>query len=133
MRVYPGVAVIHPTHLDHRAAAAHLVSDRGDWNPENRNTDLYSYRGQGIAVMSARTAELRLQRGSDGTTIILVKHGCSGPLRRAAASLLALAMGSGGLLGRVDRTRGKRGCGNQGALVAGLNGSVGVADARWEI
>lgn len=49
-----------------------MISDRGSWDPGHRAVDDRGFRGHGLAVMSGLTADMHIQRGAAGTTVILV-------------------------------------------------------------
>jgi serine/threonine-protein kinase RsbW len=50
------------------------ISDRGSWNPEHRVVGDGGFRGHGLSVMSGLTADMHIQRGAAGTTVILVSN-----------------------------------------------------------
>ena len=51
-----------------------VISDRGDWGRDHRTIDAAGRRGHGFVIMSGCTAEMHIQRGDSGTTIILISN-----------------------------------------------------------
>jgi serine/threonine-protein kinase RsbW len=50
------------------------ITDHGDWDREHRTIDPAGRRGQGLALMSACTAKMQIQRSAGGTTVTLVSN-----------------------------------------------------------
>jgi anti-sigma regulatory factor (Ser/Thr protein kinase) len=50
------------------------ITDHGDWRPERRAVVAGGHRGNGLAMMRACTAEMRLVRSARGTTVTLVSN-----------------------------------------------------------
>jgi anti-sigma regulatory factor (Ser/Thr protein kinase) len=63
---------VHPGAGERRVVVA--VTDRGRWGTHQPDAPPVSARGHGLVVMNGCMAELRIQRGAAGTTILMVSY-----------------------------------------------------------